>query len=66
MPHSEHTWHTLSTDEVAQRLNTNPQSGLSTAQTTERLSQFGPNALHEQRARSPWRMLLDQFTGFYC
>lgn len=57
-------WHTLSVDEVAQRLETNPQSGLSAAQVAERMADHGPNALQEKRRRSPWRMLLDQFTEF--
>ena len=30
----------------------------------ERIARYGPNALHEKRGRSPWRMLLDQFTDF--
>lgn len=61
---NQHHWHTLSANEVALQLETNQQSGLSAAQVTERIAQHGPNALHEKRRRSPWRMLLDQFTEF--
>jgi Ca2+-transporting ATPase len=61
---NQHHWHTLSADEVAQRLETNHQTGLSAAQVAERMARHGPNALHEKRRRSPWRMLLDQFTEF--
>ena len=57
-------WHTLTIDETAQRLETNPQSGLSSADAAKRLAQFGANELKEKRARSLWRMLLDQFADF--
>jgi len=63
--HTKHTdWHTLTADEVAQRLESDPRTGLNAAQAAARLAQFGANALQEKRARSPWRMLLDQFTDF--
>ena len=61
---NEQNWHTLPADEVAQRLETSGQTGLNTAQATERMALHGPNALHEKRGHSPWRMLLDQFTDF--
>jgi P-type Ca2+ transporter type 2C len=57
-------WHTLTGEDAAQRLETSAQSGLSTGEAARRLARFGPNALQEKRARSPWRMLLDQFTDF--
>ena len=56
-------WHTLTVDEVAQRLETTP-NGLSPEQAAKRLAQFGANELMEKRERSPWRMLLDQFSDF--
>lgn len=59
-----HHWHTLSADETALRLETNHQTGLSAAQVTERTVRHGPNALHEKRGRSAWRMLIDQFADF--
>ncbi|MDO8263700.1 MAG: calcium-translocating P-type ATPase, PMCA-type [Gallionella sp.] len=64
MDNSKHTWHTLSAAETAQRLESDLQSGLSASDAAKRLAQFGPNALQEKRARSPWRMLLDQFSDF--
>jgi Ca2+-transporting ATPase len=64
MPVSNNNWHTLTSDEVAQRLETSPQSGLSSDHAAKRLAQFGANELKEKRARSPWRMLLDQFSDF--
>jgi len=57
-------WHTLASDKVAHSLETNPQSGLSSDHAAKRLAHFGPNALQEKRARSPWRMLFDQFADF--
>jgi Ca2+-transporting ATPase len=57
-------WHTLSSDEVAKNLKTSHQHGLSTAEVAARIATHGRNALQERRQRSPWRMLLDQFTDF--
>jgi len=57
-------WHTLSADEVAHQLETSHQTGLSAAKVSERRARFGPNALQEAHGRSPWRMLLAQFTDF--
>ncbi|HEY8887333.1 MAG TPA: HAD-IC family P-type ATPase, partial [Gallionella sp.] len=57
-------WHTLTADEAAQRLETSPESGLSSADAAKRLAHFGANELKEKRARSPWRMLFDQFSDF--
>jgi len=64
MHNNDNVWHTLTSDEVAQLLESNPQSGLSQVDVMKRLERFGSNALQEKRARSPWRMLLDQFTDF--
>ncbi|MEO6421137.1 MAG: HAD-IC family P-type ATPase, partial [Candidatus Nitrotoga sp.] len=64
MQNNDNIWHTLTTDEVEQRLQTSQQSGLSSADAAKRLTQYGANELKEQRARSTWRMLLDQFTDF--
>jgi Ca2+-transporting ATPase len=61
---SDKCWHTLTIDEVAQRLDTSSTSGLSSEHAAGRLAQFGANELKEKRARSPWRMLLDQFSDF--
>ena len=60
----DHYWHVLTVDEVAQHLEVNSDSGLSAVQVRKRLLHFGANELTEKRARSPWRMLLDQFSDF--
>ena len=57
-------WHTLTADQAAQRLEASPESGLSPDHAASRLAHFGANELKEKRARSPWRMLLDQFSDF--
>jgi Ca2+-transporting ATPase len=59
-----HDWHTLPPGEVARLLVADPQIGLSSAEAAKRLVRFGPNSLQEQRKRSTWRMLLDQFSDF--
>ncbi|MDD2832819.1 MAG: cation-translocating P-type ATPase [Methylotenera sp.] len=64
MKNIQHHWHTLSATEAAIQLQTNHEAGLTAAQVTERMALHGPNALQEKRRRSPWRMLLDQFTEF--
>lgn len=64
MGHEKRHWHTLSADEAAHRLETSHQTGLSAVEAAERMARHGPNALHEKRGRSSWRMLLDQFTDF--
>ncbi len=57
-------WHALSAGETARRLDSDLRNGLRRDEADVRLVRFGPNALAEQRTRSPWRMLLDQFTDF--
>ena len=57
-------WHTLSIAEVARRLDTQQDTGISTALVAQRRHHYGLNVLREKRRRSPWRMLLNQFTEF--
>ena len=61
---SDNNWHTLTIDEVVQRLETSPQSGLSPPNAARRPGHFDHNVLQEKRVRSPRRMLLDQFSHF--
>jgi Ca2+-transporting ATPase len=55
-------WHTKSTDHVLETLGTDPDQGLSDQQASDRLREHGPNELVERAAKSPWRILLAQFT----
>jgi Ca2+-transporting ATPase len=54
-------WHGLSPDEVADRLETRLDRGLTQADAVRRLGEYGPNELEAARATAPWRLLLDQF-----
>ncbi len=56
-------WHTLSTTDVVQRLESNPE-GLSQDEAARRLARFGPNVLREEKGVSPWEILLGQFKNF--
>jgi len=57
-------WHTLSVEDSAHKLKTNTQTGLSHDEVNKRTARFGANTLQEKARRSPWRMLLDQFSEF--
>jgi Ca2+-transporting ATPase len=57
-------WHVLSVVEVAKRLDVDPEAGLSSEEAGRRAATYGSNEIREQRRRSAWRMLLDQFTEF--
>jgi len=63
LPHDP-TWHQLSTKDASERLSVDLERGLSEAEVTARVRQYGFNEILERPPRSPWRMLLDQFTDF--
>ncbi len=54
-------WHALRREEVLAALGTAATAGLSQAEVEQRLTQFGPNALPEQRRRSILSIFLGQF-----
>ncbi|HLD61108.1 MAG TPA: cation-translocating P-type ATPase [Patescibacteria group bacterium] len=56
-----HLWHTLSIEQVISELNTNSGTGLSTAEVSRRLTQYGKNELQSAPPVSPWKLLLGQF-----
>lgn len=58
------TWHALTVDEVAERLDVNLQSGLDPTEAKRRAVVYGPNEIPEQRRRGSLRMFLDQFSDF--
>ena len=60
---SDNTW-TRTPEEVVQLLGTCVDTGLDLQQAEHRLAVHGPNVIEESRRRSPWRMLLEQFTDF--
>jgi Ca2+-transporting ATPase len=54
-------WHSLPSEEVAARLETRLDAGLSRAEAKRRLGEHGPNELEAPRAITPWKLLLEQF-----
>jgi len=56
-------WFQLTADEVVQKLETDAQNGLSSAEITRRREQYGSNELIERGAKSPWVILWEQFTS---
>ena len=61
---SDTPWHTLSAEEVSQRLEVDPQTGLNAKEIQDRTRRYGPNTIPEHRQRSLTRILVDQFTDF--
>ncbi|KPV72397.1 uncharacterized protein RHOBADRAFT_18175 [Rhodotorula graminis WP1] len=57
-------WHTLSPDEVAQRLGVAPQAGLDNQVVARRLSSDGRNVITPARANWPRKIFLYFFGGF--
>ncbi|HEX6387039.1 MAG TPA: cation-translocating P-type ATPase [Anaerolineae bacterium] len=53
-------WYQLDTKEVIQKLHTDPEQGLSSAEAQHRLEQYGYNELIERGVKSPWLILWDQ------
>lgn len=56
-------WHKQSGPEVLAALNTTLEHGLTDADAARRLAESGPNTLQDNGAKSPWRILWEQFTA---
>jgi P-type Ca2+ transporter type 2C len=56
-------WHRLEVNEVLEKIDTNPESGLSDGEAQKRLEQYGPNELIDKGTKSPWKILWEQMTG---
>jgi Ca2+-transporting ATPase len=56
-------WYKLDAHEAVQQIHSDLQNGLTAAEAARRLAENGPNELVERGARSPWAILLEQFTG---
>ncbi|OGV62637.1 MAG: hypothetical protein A3K19_08640 [Lentisphaerae bacterium RIFOXYB12_FULL_65_16] len=50
--------------DLAQLLQSNPQTGLTSTEADQRLRTYGPNQLHEKKGPGPWRLLFSQFDDF--
>ncbi|MBE7472813.1 MAG: hypothetical protein DPW09_13955 [Anaerolineae bacterium] len=57
------SWYKLESPAVLSHLGSDATHGLSEAEAARRLTQYGPNELIEQGAKSPWRILWEQFTA---
>jgi Ca2+-transporting ATPase len=53
-------WHTLPSNATLSRLQSTPD-GLTTAEASRRLAEYGPNELQAARRISPWAILFEQF-----
>ena len=57
-------WHQRDADDVARAHAVELHRGLHDDEAARRAELHGPNELVEKARRSPWRLLLDQFTDF--
>ncbi len=53
--------HDQSREELLQKLQTNPSTGLTGKQAEERLAQYGPNQLREKKKKTNFQRFLEQF-----
>ncbi|MEK9133477.1 MAG: cation-transporting P-type ATPase, partial [Pseudomonadota bacterium] len=60
----ESAWHQLPAEEVARRLRTDLQAGLTGDEVRQRRERYGANEIREGRRRGPFAMFLGQFTDF--
>lgn len=56
-------WHTLETPHLLQSLQTTLEHGLSSAEAAKRRESLGPNTLIERGAKSPLKILWEQFSA---
>ncbi len=54
-------WYTLTVEETAEKLKTDSAQGLSTAEVSRRLQQYGPNELVDRGGPGTFTILLNQF-----
>jgi len=64
MENKDVAWHSQEASEVAAKLDTHLQRGLTAEEAAHRLAHYGPNQLREIPRPGFWRMLLDQFNNF--
>jgi Ca2+-transporting ATPase len=57
-------WYSLTGEEVAAVLKTNPHRGLDEREARDRISRFGPNELTRQPPVPLWRIFMEQFKDF--
>jgi len=57
-------WHILNGGEICDKLNVDPERGLSDKEVNRRLEEFGPNALAVKKGVNPFFLFLGQFKDF--
>ena len=60
----KNSWHSLSAEQTAQKLNVDLSQGLGTVDVNERFIQAGPNVIQSAQRRSYWHLLSAQFSDF--
>ena len=60
----EITWHSLSQDQVLDKLQSPLEKGLSSQEATARKEKFGSNELQEGKKRTFWNMVWEQLNNF--
>ena len=63
LPESTNLWHGLEVDKALEILDSDANSGLTSQEVEQRCQKYGLNELEEHGGRSPWQILLDQFTN---
>src|SRR4051812_11838339 len=58
------TWHSLTSEEAAERLQVDPSRGLTSADAEQRFQKFGPNALAEPQAVPVWKQFLKHYADY--
>ena len=58
-------WVTLSTEEVLSQMSTHAESGLTRAEASRRLADYGPNELQAAQRVTPWALLFEQFKNIF-
>ena len=55
-------WYHMQAQEALEALEANLERGLESADAKARLEKYGPNELIDRGVKSPWKILLEQFT----
>jgi len=63
LPEATNIWHGLAVDKALEMLDSDTNNGLTSQEVEQRRQKYGTNELEEHGGRSPWQILLDQFTN---
>ncbi|HHY00927.1 MAG TPA: HAD-IC family P-type ATPase, partial [Methanothermobacter sp.] len=58
------TWHALSTDETAKKLEVYVEQGLNSSEVINRIKTYGLNVLEEEKEKPAWRRWLEQYKAY--